>query len=185
MGAQCELSAPCKHGARQQLLPQTAHNLICHISVLFLRCLSCQCCCVKTLHKLLGDRLVMHAVASDAETANGRNKKRGKNLFNLFLFRLFPHKYSTEGFSYWRWWQQWVTASSGRSGNDGISESLAFAAVLPGVLWWRKLPVRAGFCRQARACAMLVLWIGCADAVWLVGASMLGWSVQAVTSIKT
>lgn len=67
-----------------------AHNVICHISVLFLRWPSCQCCCVKTLQKLLGDRLIMHAVASDAVTANGRNKKRGKNLFNLFFCLFVP-----------------------------------------------------------------------------------------------
>ena len=45
---------------------------------------------MKTLHELLGDRLIMHAVASDAETANGRNKKSGgKNLFNLSFVCLF------------------------------------------------------------------------------------------------
>lgn len=42
------------------------------------------------------------------------------------------------------------------------------AAVLPGVCWWRKLPVGAGFFRQAQARVVLVPWTGWADVMWLV-----------------
>lgn len=47
------------------------------------------------------------------------------------------------------------------------------AAVLPGVRWWRKLPVWAGCFWQAQAHVVLVPWAGWADAVWQVGASLI------------
>lgn len=58
------------------------------------------------------------------------------------------------------------------------------AAVLPGVRWWRKLPVGAGFFRQAQARLMLVPWTGWADVVWLVGASIILNVVSAGSNIS-
>lgn len=61
----------------------TLAYVIYHI-FLFLRCLSCQCCCLKTLQKLLGGGPIMHMVALNAETANEKNKKKKGEFLSIY-----------------------------------------------------------------------------------------------------
>lgn len=62
-----------------------AHSLICHVSVLFLRLLSCQWCCMKTLCKTLGRQ-----ACSGLRCRNSKWEEQwGGNIFWFFLLS-FP-----------------------------------------------------------------------------------------------
>lgn len=165
MGVQCELGVPCKPGTKK--VAPSSDGLQPY--------LSCFCVVFKItfLPVVLYENPVQtfgrHA-CSGLRCRNSKwEKQRGGKSSSLSCFLPLPPIPSRA---------QKVSAID----DDDSSESPLLqadvetshmreflkAAVLPGVRWWRKLPVGAGFFRQARARVVLVPWTGWADVAWLV-----------------